>query len=275
MLNPVAVEESAVEKIELPHWVPLGVMHVIPSQWPMILRPEDKAHILKVARDLRMARLWKELGEGIKDNPPDLAKVSAKWASCHGLAMVLDPPVDATELVLGLFFYVAAVLSVPVNAYGRNVGHLIRTKAEDREYIEREKKRIAGLRENVKYCRFYDERSPAAVLGILGDFNPRRCAKEMSRFADWLEGQLARHQDSPRIPIVDRNRGDRRVRAYVHHLFTQAREIFGAGIDDVLLDVVTTTTNVGLDLKSTQKRSQEQVRALLRGFGFNIAKAGS
>ena len=265
MLNPVAVEESAVEEfqLKLPRWVPLGVMYVIASQWPMTLQPEAKAHIHKVARDRRMARLWKELREGVKDNPPDLAKVSAKWARCHGLARVLNPPADATELVLGLFFYEAAVLSV------RDMGHLIQTKAEQREYIEREKERVASLRENVRYCRAYER---YAELNIFGDFNPRRCAKEMNRFADWLEGELSR---PPRIPIVGRNRGDRRVRAYVFHLFTQAREIFGAGIDDVLLDVVTTTTNVGLDLKSTQHRSQEQVRTLLRGFGFNIAKAGS
>jgi hypothetical protein len=68
-----------------------------------------------------MRRVWKELRQSVKDNPPDIIKISAKWARCHRLGAVLNPPTDPIEMVLGLFFYVATVLSVPSNAYGSSV----------------------------------------------------------------------------------------------------------------------------------------------------------
>jgi hypothetical protein len=221
--------------LAFPSWVPEPVIQMAVSMWKIDAerRPrscvddntEEQEAILRLARDSRMREVWNELRK--KHRRIDALVAWSHWHKILGETASL---VDRTpeEIGLALFFHRAAFLAI----------HDIwrRDAATDPGPSEADLHRLAaGYHDMVDGGPVSEQW--AFIIGR----------------ASWFLDTFGLQTDNP---VIQRDRGNRRVRIFANLLANVSNQLFG----QVLHGTVANTVNVALDLKGKQQIAREHVK---------------
>jgi hypothetical protein len=226
-LNWPAEDERASVGLDFPRWVPESVVQMAISLWKidaerrssscMHENTEYQQAIFRLSCDPRMRQVWVELRK--KHHHVDAQAAWPHWLRMLGeTASLVDRTSD--EIGLALFFHRAAFLAI---------GDIARRAAAMKPSPSR-----ADLhRLRADYEDMVDGRVPERWAPIL---------EATSRFFDDFDLQTS-------IPVVQRDRRNRRVRIFANLLANVTKQLFG----QIMNTTVATTTNVALDLRGSSK----------------------
>jgi hypothetical protein len=232
--------ESARVGLDFPCWVPPSIREMAVSLWaidaesrpPSCLRDstERQDAILRLAGDPPMRTVWGELRK--KHHHVD---APVAWAHWHKMLGGRVNPVDKTPDEIGpaLFFHRAAFWAV-------------------HDMALRDAKKRPGL------SRADQLRFEAGLLDAIdGRMSEQWVAREeyVSRLFDDFGLQTDANQRTI-IPIIERVRGDRRVRIFADLLASVTNQLFG----EVLHGTVASTVNVALDLRGKQQITRRDIK---------------
>jgi hypothetical protein len=221
--------------LAFPSWVPEPVIQMAVSMWkidaerrPRSCVDENTAAqeaILRLARDSRMREVWDELRK--KHHHVDATVAWAHWHEIIGeTASLVDR--SSEEIGLALFFHRAVLLALQdfalrdaaVTPMCRADQHRLEADFLDfRDGVERPENIFVPIFES--HMRFFD------------DFNLQTT-----------------------MPVIQRYRGNRRVRFFANLLANVTSQLFG----QVLHGTVANTVNVALDLKGKQQITRKNVK---------------
>jgi hypothetical protein len=228
-------DRTFVGDLAFPSWVPMSVIQMAASMWKIDAerRPrscvddntEAQEAILRLARDSRMREVWNELRK--KHHHID---APVAWSHWHKILGETASLVDRTpeEIGLALFFH-RAVLLVLQDFALRDAARPVGVTADQ-------------LRLEADFLDFRDGRErPENLFVPIFESN--------MRFLDTFGLQT-------NGPVIQRDRGNRRVRLFANLLANVSNQLFG----QVLHGTVANTVNVALDLKGEQQVAREHVK---------------